>query len=57
MPSRSPTALAAALIAGTPVPALAHHPMGGEAPAHAWQGVLSGIAHPVNSPIPPSVRS
>ena len=47
MPPRSPTALTAALIAGTPVPALAHHPMGGAVPTTAWEGLVSGIAHPV----------
>ncbi len=47
MRRRHPTALAVLALAMAPMPALAHHPMGGEAPAHAWQGVLSGIAHPV----------
>lgn len=28
-------------------PALAHHPMGGEAPQTLWHGLLSGVAHPV----------
>lgn len=28
-------------------PALAHHPMGGETPTTLWQGLLSGLAHPV----------
>jgi len=27
--------------------ALAHHPMGGAVPATAWQGLLSGLGHPV----------
>ncbi len=30
-----------------PLPALAHHPMGGAAPATLLEGVLSGVAHPV----------
>lgn len=30
-----------------PVPALAHHPMDGAAPATLWQGLASGVAHPV----------
>lgn len=25
----------------------AHHPMGGDVPASAWQGLLSGLGHPV----------
>ena len=28
-------------------PALAHHPMGGATPATLWQGLLSGIGHPI----------
>lgn len=28
-------------------PVLAHHPMGGQTPATLWQGLLSGLAHPV----------
>lgn len=39
-----PAALAAAALPGT---ALAHHPMGGLAPRTAWEGLLSGIGHPV----------
>jgi urease accessory protein len=31
-------------------PALAHHPMGGTVPATFWQGLLSGIGHPVIEP-------
>lgn len=27
--------------------ALAHHPMGGALPANAWQGLLSGLGHPI----------
>jgi urease accessory protein len=28
-------------------PALAHHPLGGEAPQTMWHGLISGLAHPV----------
>ena len=28
-------------------PALAHHPLGGQLPANAFEGLFSGIAHPV----------
>lgn len=35
----------ALLLAATP--ALAHHPLGGEAPQTVWHGVLSGLAHPI----------
>jgi urease accessory protein len=38
---------AAAALAIPPGAALAHHPMGGAAPATAWEGLLSGVAHPV----------
>ena len=31
-------------------PALAHHPMGGATPATLWQGLLSGVGHPVIGP-------
>lgn len=37
----------AALIALTPLPALAHHPMGGAVPSTLWEGFASGIGHPV----------
>lgn len=37
--------LPAALVAASP--ALAHHPMGGEAPQTIFHGLLSGLAHPV----------
>lgn len=37
----------AMLAAGVALPALAHHPMGGETPANALQGMLSGLGHPV----------
>ncbi|NOG69894.1 HupE/UreJ family protein [Roseicella sp. DB1501] len=36
-----------AAAAALPRPALAHHAMGGAAPATLWQGVASGLAHPV----------
>ncbi|BDG71547.1 HupE/UreJ family protein [Roseomonas fluvialis] len=36
-----------ALLALAPLPALAHHPMGGAVPATAWEGFASGIGHPV----------
>ncbi|MEO0458311.1 MAG: HupE/UreJ family protein [Cyanobacteria bacterium P01_A01_bin.114] len=29
------------------IPALAHHPLGGRLPANAFEGFLSGVAHPV----------
>ncbi|MBR0650867.1 hypothetical protein GXW78_14435 [Roseomonas terrae] len=37
----------AALLALLPLPAAAHHPMGGETPATLWQAIASGIGHPV----------
>ena len=40
----------AALITLAPLPALAHHPMGGTVPATAWEGFASGIGHPVIGP-------
>ena len=40
----------AALITLAPLPALAHHPMGGAVPATAWEGFASGIGHPVIGP-------
>ncbi|MBL6078256.1 HupE/UreJ family protein [Belnapia sp. T18] len=46
MPKLSPIALVA-LAAAMPVPALAHHPMGGAVATTAWQGFVSGVAHPV----------
>ncbi len=36
-----------ALLALAPLPALAHHPMGGAVPATLWEGFASGIGHPV----------
>jgi len=30
--------------------ALAHHPMGGVTPETAWQGLLSGVGHPIIGP-------
>ncbi len=40
----------AALFALMPLPALAHHAMGGVTPSTAWQGLVSGLAHPVIGP-------
>lgn len=40
----------AALLALVPLPALAHHPMGGAVPATLWEGFASGIGHPVIGP-------
>lgn len=37
----------AALLALAPLPALAHHPMGGATPSSLWEGFASGIGHPV----------
>lgn len=37
----------AALLALAPLPALAHHPMGGAVPDTLWAGFASGIGHPV----------
>lgn len=39
--------LFAALAVLMPLPALAHHPAEGMAPASLWEGIASGIAHPV----------
>lgn len=39
-----------AMLALAPLPALAHHPMGGEMPSTLWQGFASGIGHPVIGP-------
>lgn len=39
-----------ALLALSPVPALAHHAMDGATPATLWQGLASGIGHPVIGP-------
>ncbi len=36
-----------AFLALSALPAAAHHAMGGEVPATLWQGLVSGIAHPV----------
>ncbi len=36
-----------ALLALAPLPALAHHPMGGAVPSTAWEGFASGVGHPV----------
>lgn len=40
----------AALLALAPLPALAHHPMGGAVPGTLWEGFASGIGHPVIGP-------
>ncbi len=40
----------ATLLALLPLPALAHHPMGGTTPSTLWQGFASGIGHPVIGP-------
>jgi urease accessory protein len=40
-------AIVAVTLAATP--ALAHHPMGGRVPANLFEGLMSGIAHPVIS--------
>jgi urease accessory protein len=40
----------AALLVLAPLPALAHHPMGGAVPSTAWEGFASGIGHPVIGP-------
>jgi urease accessory protein len=47
--SRSMIAIAAAtlLVLGIAAPASAHHVMGGEVPATAWHGLLSGLGHPI----------
>jgi urease accessory protein len=37
----------AALLALLPLPAFAHHAMGGVTPSTTWQGLVSGLAHPV----------
>jgi urease accessory protein len=37
----------AALFALLPLPALAHHPMGGAVPSTLWEGLASGVGHPV----------
>jgi urease accessory protein len=44
---KTTTALAALAILPFPPPALAHHVMGGDLPATAWQGLLSGFGHPI----------
>lgn len=47
MPRRRAALATLAILVAAPVPALAHHAMGGAAPATAWEGLVSGIAHPV----------
>ncbi|HPU50595.1 MAG TPA: HupE/UreJ family protein [Burkholderiaceae bacterium] len=44
VPFKAPVA---ALLTLGAAPALAHHPMGGALPATAWQGLASGLGHPV----------
>src|SRR5262249_60751109 len=41
--------VAAAVVIVLPLipPAFAHHLMGGELPSTAWQGLLSGLGHPI----------
>jgi urease accessory protein len=46
--ARGIAALAAA--ATWSAPALAHHPMGGALPTAWWQGLLSGLGHPIIGP-------
>lgn len=46
MPRRLLPAIAA-LVTILPVPGFAHHAMDGAVPATAWEGIASGIAHPV----------
>jgi urease accessory protein len=49
MASYLKTVMAVAALAILPfaAPALAHHVMGGELPGTAWQGLLSGLGHPI----------
>ncbi len=44
--NRLTLAASLALLAGSGQ-ALAHHPMGGETPSTLWQGLLSGLGHPI----------
>ena len=41
------SAIAAIASISLALPALAHHPFGGETPQTLWAGIFSGIAHPV----------
>ncbi len=41
------TAGLAVVVAGWACQAVAHHPMGGSVPATFWQGLLSGLGHPI----------
>jgi urease accessory protein len=43
----TPAATAILLTAPFVQPALAHHVMGGELPSTLWQGLLSGLGHPI----------
>jgi urease accessory protein len=40
----------AALLALAPLPALAHHPLGGTVPSSLWEGFASGVGHPMIGP-------
>jgi urease accessory protein len=42
-----PNFAALGILALMPLPALAHHPMGGALPSTLWQGFASGIGHPM----------
>jgi urease accessory protein len=42
-----PVAAALVLALSTAQPALAHHVMGGDLPGTFWQGLLSGLGHPI----------
>lgn len=48
---QSPARLSALIglvgLLGAAVPVLAHHPLGGRAPASLFEGIVSGFAHPV----------
>ena len=45
---RAPVVAAAVVIVPSLIsPAFAHHFMGGELPSTAWQGLLSGLGHPI----------
>ncbi len=49
LPRLRPALTPAALVLCSP--ALAHHPMGGQVPASALEGFLSGLGHPVIEPV------
>lgn len=46
-PHRPIAVASVAAVAAVPLPAMAHHAMGGAVPATTWEGLVSGIAHPV----------